>query len=187
MLRRVGAALMMIPACSSSTATPDTRPATDGGGDATTEAGTDTAVGPSNALTCESFSSVATNCWAAAIEEARACAPPTSAEGTFSADGKTCTSDAFTVAFDPPFDFAATEFPDPFGFTLDVAGTRCIADKVIGNGLHNFLHRLETKKGVVTVTGTEGALEIVCPDGSRWTNPNVTDTASVLERYHARR
>jgi hypothetical protein len=105
------------------------------------------------------------NCWKSTVAPALSCLPPSSQQGTLSADEKTCTyPGGVTLAFTPPLDIGPG-LVDP-SFILTDGGAVCLRFDQMALGF-----TLTTSAGTVgvMVNQSEDSITVTCPDGAAYT------------------
>jgi len=115
-----------------------------------------------NALTCSWLDG--SNCFKTTIAAAMSCLPAPDAQGTLSADGKTCSySDGHLVTFDQPVTLPPTD-AELGNFTITDDGVACFGWAEPSTG--NFT--VKTSAGTFSQTTTGAVISMVCPDGTTW-------------------
>jgi hypothetical protein len=109
------------------------------------------------------------NCLKATGNVAQSCLPPSTATGTMSADGATCTyASGQVVTFTP-----ALTFPIPdsqtWNFTVSSAGQTCLHYQETAGG--DFSLTVEGQTFTTAATGATG-IRFTCPDGTSYANSN---------------
>lgn len=108
------------------------------------------------------------NCWKTTVAAAGSCLPPSSAVGTLSADGKTCSfTTGQTVTFDSPLTLPLGTQGVTFNFSVTANGSPCLTFK---NPDATSFH-LTTSAGTVSAGASGLSTETVtCPDGMHVSN-----------------
>jgi hypothetical protein len=116
------------------------------------------------------------NCWKMAVAAASSCLPPSSAIGTLSADGKTCTfTSGQIVAFDSPLTLPVSTQNMQFNFSVTANGSPCLTFKQ--PDAQGF--QVKTSAGTVTASASATSTETVtCPGGMEVSNSNALSLLS---------
>ncbi len=107
------------------------------------------------------------NCGKTTVAAAASCLPPSTAKGTLSADGKTCTYASGTVIdFTPPVVIGPGA--NVTGFTLTTGGSQCLQYHSSTGGAV-----FTTSAGTVSlaVTPDRQTLTLTCPNGTAYSGP----------------
>jgi hypothetical protein len=116
--------------------------------------------GSGNALTCSWLNG--SNCFKTMIAAAMSCLPPANAQGTLSADGKTCSySDGHVVAFAQPVTLPPSG-SQTSNFAVTDNGVTCLSWAQPSTG--NFT--VKTSAGTFRQTTTGAVISMICPDGT---------------------
>jgi hypothetical protein len=112
------------------------------------------------------------NCWKTAIATAASCLPPSSQQGTLSADGQTCTYDSGTVvAFASPVVVGSIVTRSTVAlpsFTVSSGNTPCLGFQLGATGA-----TITTPGGAVTfgVQQSQSVETLICPNGATYSGP----------------
>ena len=116
------------------------------------------------------------NCWKTTVAAASSCLPASSATGTLSTDGKTCTfSGGQTVTFDSPLSLPISSTSPDINFTVSMNGAQCLTfEKQGANGF-----QVTTSAGTASVGSNGISTETVtCPGGAQVSNANAISLLS---------
>lgn len=115
------------------------------------------------------------NCLKATGNAAQGCLPPSTATGTMSADGATCTyASGQVVTFTPALTFPIPDSPT-WNVTVTSAGQTCLHYQETAGGDFSL-----TVGGQTFTTAATGAIGIrfTCPDGTSYANSNALNLLS---------
>ena len=130
---------------------------------------------PPDTLTCE-WLALADNCWKTTAMAAVSCLPPEAESGALSADNATCTYPGGQVAtFMPPLDLMGDDDPGGSFSIKGATGAACVQWQELGETGFKL-----TVNGSQTFTETTSgfAIDVTCPDGTKFHNGNALDLLS---------
>ncbi len=123
-------------------------------------------------LDCEYLASE-DNCWKTTASVATSCLPPSDVFGVLSADNATCTYATGQVVTFTPALVLPLDNDHEWNFTITTDGQPCLA---YSDGDGGFV--LTSDAGTVRESLNGRGLELSCPDGTTFSNPNALSLLS---------